>query len=47
MCNLCGFGNEVPQEHFCNLDYQGRRMDINDRHELLHGTVDFEVTSVC
>lgn len=47
VCNLCGFANEVPQEYFCNLDYQGRRMDINERFELLQGTVDFNVTSVC
>eukprot|EP01134_Creolimax_fragrantissima_P005944 CFRG5944T1 len=44
-CNLCSFTNDVPQNYFCNLDHTGRRMDIHNRMELLHGTVDFTCTS--
>ncbi|KAL1921511.1 uncharacterized protein VTP21DRAFT_11227 [Calcarisporiella thermophila] len=42
-CNMCGFGSQVPQEYFCNLDMMGRRLDFEQRPELRHGTVEFTV----
>eukprot|EP01135_Chromosphaera_perkinsii_P009393 Nk52_evm69s1737 gene=Nk52_evmTU69s1737 len=43
-CNFCGFVTDCPQEYFCNLDHTGRRHDIEQRPELLHGSVDFKAT---
>jgi protein transport protein SEC24 len=43
VCNLCSFSNEVPQEYICNLDMSGRRMDTQQRPELMYGSVEFEV----
>ncbi|CAG8555774.1 1225_t:CDS:10 [Paraglomus occultum] len=43
VCNMCQFSNEVPPEYFCNLDFSGRRVDVNQRPELLRGTVEFVV----
>ncbi|TPX31423.1 hypothetical protein SmJEL517_g05252 [Synchytrium microbalum] len=40
-CNLCTFENDVPQEYFANLDMAGRRVDIDQRPELLFGSVEF------
>ena len=39
-CNICGLANEVPQGYFSPLDAQGRRVDVLQRPELVHGTVD-------
>ncbi|KAJ3049593.1 COPII coat Sec23p-Sfb3p heterodimer component, partial [Quaeritorhiza haematococci] len=44
ICNLCGQDNEVPSEYFCNLDMSGRRIDLEQRPELRHGTVEFVAT---
>jgi hypothetical protein len=32
----------VPPEYFCNLDMSGRRMDLAQRPELLHGAIEFK-----
>lgn len=40
-CNICSMINDVPDEYFCNLDAAGRRADIQNRPELLYGSVDF------
>ncbi|KAK9718103.1 COPII coat Sec23p-Sfb3p heterodimer component [Basidiobolus ranarum] len=44
ICNLCRFENEVPDTYFCNLDMNGRRLDIDVRPELKYGTVEFVAT---
>ncbi|ORY06568.1 hypothetical protein K493DRAFT_203088 [Basidiobolus meristosporus CBS 931.73] len=44
ICNLCQFANEVPEEYFCNLDMNGRRLDIEARPELRFGSVEFAAT---
>ena len=36
--------NIVAQEYFCNLDMNGRRLDIDQRPELLFGSVDWVAT---
>ncbi|KAJ3044187.1 COPII coat Sec23p-Sfb3p heterodimer component [Rhizophlyctis rosea] len=43
-CNLCGMDNEVPAEHFSNLDMGGHRLDWDRRPELRKGTVEFVAT---
>jgi protein transport protein SEC24 len=40
-CNICGMNNDVPDEYFCNLDATGRRTDLQQRPELLHGSIEF------
>lgn len=40
-CNICTMINDVPDEYFCNLDATGRRTDLCQRPELMHGSVDF------
>lgn len=40
-CNICSMVNDVPDDYFCNLDASGRRADIQNRPELMYGTVDF------
>eukprot|EP00842_Homolaphlyctis_polyrhiza_P001198 jgi/Hompol1/2079/HPOL_003785-RA len=44
ICNLCSFETEVPPEYFANLDMSGRRVDIDQRPELLFGSCEFTVT---
>ncbi|KAJ1565842.1 Protein transport protein Sec24D, partial [Nowakowskiella sp. JEL0078] len=44
VCNLCQFENPVPNEYFANLDMNGRRVDIDQRAELLFGSVEFVAT---
>lgn len=36
--------NEVSNEFFCNLDFSGKRADIDSRPELKYGSVDFIVS---
>ena len=44
-CNLCQMSNELPADYVCNLDMNGRRMDIMERPELLFGSYEFSVGS--
>jgi len=39
-CNVCGLVNDLPAEYFCNLDANNRRRDIDERPELLNGSVE-------
>ena len=43
ICSLCGNATDVAQDYFCNLDISGRRVDLEMRPELTHGSVDFPV----
>ncbi|TYI85340.1 hypothetical protein E1A91_D05G433800v1 [Gossypium mustelinum] len=40
-CNICSLLNDVPGEYFANLDATGRRIDLDQRPELLKGSVEF------
>ena len=45
-CNLCNVSNDVSNPSYeCNLDAYGRRYDIDNRPELVHGCVDYIVPS--
>ena len=35
----------VPQEYFCHLDHQGRRVDMYERPELSFGSYEFVATA--
>ena len=35
----------VPQEYFCHLDHQGRRVDMYERPELCFGSYEFIATA--
>ena len=39
-CNLCGLVNDVPQAYFSAVDHQGRRADLDQRPELVHGSIE-------
>ena len=50
-CNMCGYINDglssslnsflVPTEYYSQLDMNGKRLDLNQRPELLKGQVEF------
>ncbi|XVF77273.1 hypothetical protein PTKIN_Ptkin14bG0030000 [Pterospermum kingtungense] len=40
-CNICALLNDVPSEYFANLDATGRRIDLDQRPELIKGSVEF------
>ncbi|XP_011021713.1 PREDICTED: protein transport protein Sec24-like At3g07100 [Populus euphratica] len=40
-CNICALLNDVPGDYFAQLDATGRRIDLNQRPELIKGSVDF------
>ncbi|TYH87154.1 hypothetical protein ES332_D01G096600v1 [Gossypium tomentosum] len=40
-CNICSLLNDVPGEYFANLDATGRRIDLDQRPELIKGSVEF------
>ncbi|XP_039029308.1 protein transport protein Sec24-like At3g07100 [Hibiscus syriacus] len=40
-CNYCALLNDVPGDYFAHLDATGRRIDLDQRPELLKGSVDF------
>ena len=35
----------VPQEYFCHLDHQGKRVDMYERPELSFGSYEFVATA--
>ena len=39
-CNLCGLVNDVPQSYFSAVDQTGRRADLDERPELVHGSIE-------
>ncbi|KAF9185975.1 COPII coat Sec23p-Sfb3p heterodimer component [Haplosporangium sp. Z 767] len=43
ICNMCLFENEIDPNYFCNLDMNGRRLDLDQRPELRSGTIEFAV----
>jgi len=45
VCNICSHSSEVPQEYFCHLDHQGRRVDLYERAELCFGSYEFVATT--
>ncbi|KAL5735789.1 hypothetical protein ACOSQ2_030577 [Xanthoceras sorbifolium] len=40
-CNICSLLNDVPGDYFAHLDATGRRIDIDQRPELIKGSVEF------
>ncbi|KAJ4725231.1 Protein transport protein Sec24-like [Melia azedarach] len=40
-CNICTLLNDVPGDYFSHLDATGRRIDIDQRPELIKGSVEF------
>jgi protein transport protein SEC24 len=40
-CNICALLNDVPGDYFAQLDASGRRIDIDQRPELIKGSVEF------
>lgn len=43
VCNLCEFENTIDEADFCPCDISGRRMDTDQRPELMFGSVEFDV----
>ncbi|KAJ6245494.1 sec24-related protein [Anaeramoeba flamelloides] len=41
ICPICGVTNKVPKYYFCALNSNNIRHDINERPELLRGTIEF------
>jgi protein transport protein SEC24 len=40
-CNICKYVNDVPKAYYCPLDEAGIRKDLNQRKELVYGSVEF------
>ncbi|KAH6812907.1 Sec23/Sec24 protein transport family protein [Perilla frutescens var. frutescens] len=40
-CNICSLLNDVPSEYFAHVDATGRRVDLDQRPELIKGSVEF------
>lgn len=43
VCNMCSFPNEVSSDYFSPVDMSGRRVDRDQRPELMRGAVEFVV----
>ena len=46
ICNICKVKMQVPAEHSAPMGPNGQRSDLNEKLELLQGTVDFLVPSI-
>ncbi|MBA0771014.1 hypothetical protein Gotri_019548 [Gossypium trilobum] len=46
-CNICALLNDVPGDYFANLDATGRRIDLDQRPELLKGSVVAQTIRSC
>ena len=44
-CNVCSYVNDVPPDYMCPLDANGQRVDLAQRPELTHGTVEYEASA--
>ncbi|KAL8530463.1 hypothetical protein ACS0TY_007489 [Phlomoides rotata] len=40
-CNICALLNDVPSDYFAPVDATGRRVDLDQRPELIKGSVEF------
>ncbi|KAK6120063.1 hypothetical protein DH2020_046193 [Rehmannia glutinosa] len=40
-CNMCSLLNDVPGDYFAHVDASGRRVDLDQRPELLKGSIEF------
>ncbi|KAI3460913.1 hypothetical protein Pfo_017576 [Paulownia fortunei] len=40
-CNICSLLNDVPGDYFAHVDASGRRVDLDQRPELLKGNIEF------
>ncbi|KAL1539716.1 Protein transport protein Sec24A [Salvia divinorum] len=40
-CNICSLLNDVPSDYFAQVDASGRRVDLDQRPELINGSVEF------
>ncbi|XP_042017087.1 protein transport protein Sec24-like At3g07100 [Salvia splendens] len=40
-CNICSLLNDVPSDYFAQVDASGRRVDLDQRPELIKGSVEF------
>ncbi|GAB2300923.1 Protein transport protein Sec24A [Dionaea muscipula] len=40
-CNICALLNDIPGDYFAHLDVNGRRIDMDQRPELIKGSVEF------
>ncbi|KAK7818979.1 protein transport protein sec24-like [Quercus suber] len=40
-CNICSLLNDVPGDYFAHLDATGKRIDLDQRPELMKGSVEF------
>ncbi|XP_042047015.1 protein transport protein Sec24-like At3g07100 isoform X1 [Salvia splendens] len=40
-CNICSLLNDVPSDYFAHVDASGRRVDLDQRPELIKGSVEF------
>ncbi|CAO2825832.1 unnamed protein product [Amaranthus hypochondriacus] len=44
-CNMCALLNDVPGDYFAQLDATGRRIDADQRPELIKGSVEYVATT--
>ncbi|PIN24788.1 Vesicle coat complex COPII, subunit SEC24/subunit SFB2 [Handroanthus impetiginosus] len=40
-CNICSLLNDVPGDYYAHIDASGRRVDLDQRPELMKGSVEF------